>query len=182
VIKNNLKITELTEAIEAESDNLLVLNGSGTVGSKVLIVFNDNAFEATVDQTGKWFLQLAISDVATGDYVVTGQTQVGNEVSEEADLLTVQLTAIETDEVVVAPTNDNSRLYLYIGIATAVVVIGGLIAYYLVRKKKKASMDSSAQANNVVTTPKSIITPSEEITPTETDQTFTLPDDLKKAN
>lgn len=172
VVKNNLQITDFTSGIDVDGDDIFILNGTATAGSTVIVTLNGETYEAVADSTGAWFMQLAVDELATGEYTLTAQTQVGDKISEATELLTISLTAVESAQVIAAVEDEDSNnwlLYLYIGIGV-VVILGGALTYYLIRRKKQAAKNTT-KATSVTPSENAEASseekPKEETSPTE---------------
>jgi hypothetical protein len=176
VVKNNLIINDFINGIEATSNDILILNGTGVAGSTVVIDFNGTTYEAIVEQGGTWFLQLQLVELATGDYTITSQTKSGTEISESADLLVINFTSINTPTITTTTKENDWKLYLYIG--AAVIVLGSLVVYYFI-KKRKSGQPIASKVDSVITPETSVATPNEEEPPTEAPTDETPPTDSK---
>jgi hypothetical protein len=137
VLKDSEKIENLAAITDLDESNKFVLYGTGVKDSKVVISIGNNNYEVAVDSFGTWFLQVPLSEIKSGTYVITGQTQINNKGGEILNLFTINLKNNSFKASVQDLSNKSSNNYLYIAAIIAVLIGLALLGLYLSEKKKK---------------------------------------------
>lgn len=143
VLKNLEKIENLDEPIDVSEANGFVLYGTGEKDAKILVSLGEYNYEVVTGSNGEWFLQLPLSEIASGNYTITGQTQIDGKGGVIAELAKIRFQKDGAAGLVSEIANNKRNYYPYMA-AILVILIGlTLLGMYLDARKKSMKTENT---------------------------------------
>jgi len=153
VEKNEEKFpAPITESIEVNNNDSFKIAGTAKANAKVLIYFGEDVYEVNVDETGKWILDVDVSNIQEGECSIEAQTQVNETQGSEKTVLfpLSKVPLLLTNGSIEWPVPEHKdktlfekitigeyRLYSIIGLSTALVLLIGSWLYIVWKREKK---------------------------------------------